>query len=132
LVKEAEGETIEAKCEWVYNFLNHESGLKGLSGAADYKQLLRRVSQGDANAKLAFDLAIYRLVKYIGAYFAALGGKVDAIVFTGAIGSGDPMTRNQVMAKLNFLKKVKFFSIPTNEELMIAREVKDILSLRGA
>ena len=128
LIKEAEGETTEEKCQWVYNFLNHESGIKGLSGATDYKQLIHLVSMGNTNAKLAFNIAIYRLVKYIGAYSAVLNGKVEAIVFTGAVGSGNPITRDQVMAKLNFLKKVKFLSIPTNEELMIAREVKQIIN----
>jgi len=127
LVKNSQGETAEDKCRQVYNFLNCEAGIKGLSGVSNYKQLLRQVSLGDENARLAFELATYRLIKYIGSYFAVLGGKVDAVVFTGAVGSGDPMTRNRVIDRLKFLKNTKFLAIPTDEELMIAREVKELI-----
>lgn len=129
LVKNSQGETAEQKCEQVYNFLNHEAGIKGLSGAVDYKQFLRQVSLGDENSRLAFEMVTYRLTKYIGSYFAALGGKVDAVVFTGAVGSGDPATRNRVIDNLKFLKRTKFLSIHTDEELMIAGEVGELLNI---
>ncbi len=107
----------------IYKLLNYESGIKGLSGGINnFKDLLKEKNLGNKKAKLAFDLAIYRLIKYIGAYWFLLDGKVDAIVFTGGIGAGDPQTRNEVMRKLKFLKKVKTFSIKTDEELMIAKE----------
>ena len=68
----------------------------------------------------------------IPAYWTELEGKAQAIVFTGAIGAGNPMTRNQVMKKIKCLGKLPMLAMQTNEELMIAREVKNILSLRGA
>ncbi|MFH1822119.1 MAG: acetate/propionate family kinase [Patescibacteria group bacterium] len=111
--------------------LNYDSGIKAISeGITDYQDLLREVSHGEKNAKLAFDLTIYKLVKYIGAYWAVLEGKVEAIVFTGAIGAGNPMTRNQVVSKIKFLGEVPVLAVKTNEELMIAREVKKLLDNR--
>ncbi|MEA3464221.1 MAG: acetate/propionate family kinase [Patescibacteria group bacterium] len=109
----------------IENILNRESGIKGLSGGiTDYQKLLREVSLGNKQAKLAFDVAIYKLCKYIGAYWAILQGKVDAIVFTGAIGAGNPMTRNAVIAKLKFLNNIPAMAVKANEELMIAKEVR--------
>ena len=78
---------------------------------------------------LAFDVFIYRIQQYIGAYFAALG-KLDALVFTGAVGAGKAKTRNSVCRGLMFLKGTKIFAIPTNEELQIARETKNLLKLK--
>jgi len=127
LLKKIPGKIDEAKVEKIYNILNKESGIKGLTGLCDYKEFLSMVSK-NPQAKLAFEVVIYRLVKYIGAYWAALEGKVDAIVFTGAIGSGKPKTREEVIKHLKFLGKVKFLTIPANEELMIARQIKKINS----
>ncbi len=110
----------------VYNLLNYESGIKGLGGVNNFKDLLKEKNLGNLRAQLAFDIAIYRLVKYIGAYWFLLEGKVNTIVFTGGIGAGDPQTRNEIMRKLKFLGKTKFLSIKTDEELMIAREVQKI------
>jgi len=113
----------------VYNLLNYESGLKGLSGgSANYQDLLKEMSFGNNDAKLAFDVAIYRLAKYIGAYWSVLQGNVDAIIFTGAIGAGNPITRNAVIAKLKFLGDIPVLTIKTNEELMIAREARRVIS----
>ncbi len=122
-------ELFKKEGENLYNLLNFESGIKGLTGVNDFQELLKRVSLGNREAKLAFDLAIYRLVKYIGAYFAVLEGKIDAIVFTGAIGAGNPMTRLEVMRKLKFLGKIPVIVVKANEELMIAREVGKLLGL---
>ncbi len=125
LFKKSPGYLEDEKIEDVYNLLNHESGLKGLSGGSiNYQDLLKEMSFGNKEAKLAFDVAVYRLAKYIGSYWAVLQGKVDAIVFTGAIGAGNPITRNAVMAKLKFLGDISVLAIKTNEELMIAREVR--------
>lgn len=129
LFKNSDKETTEERYEEIYNILNNKSGIKALSeGVDNYKELLKEVSLGDKQAKIAFDLAIYKLCKYIGAYWAVLGGKIDAIIFTGAIGAGNPMTRNTVMNKLKFLGDVPVLAIKTNEELMIAREIKKVIS----
>ncbi len=112
----------------VEDLLNHQSGIKGISGLDNFQDVLKETSLGYKDAKLAFDLAVYRLVKYIGSYWTVLEGKVDAIVFTGAIGAGNPMTRNAVMRKLKFLGNVPVIVVKTNEELAIAREVGKILS----
>ena len=65
--------------------LNKGSGLKGICGVNDMREVMKRESGGDALAKLALELCCYRIKKYIGAYFAVLG-RVDAVVFTGGIG----------------------------------------------
>jgi len=129
LLKESTRLLRDEKCEDIYSLLNYQSGLKGLSGGiTNYQELLREVSLGNQEAKQAFDVAIYRLSKYIGAYWTVLQGKVDAIVFTGEVGAGNPMTRNAVMAKLKFLGEVPVLVVKTNEELMIAREVDKVIS----
>jgi len=129
LLKMSPSHLGDEKCQDVYNLLNHQSGIKGLvSGINNYQELLKEVSLGNQEAKLAFAIAIYRLLKYIGAYWAVLEGNVDAIVFTGAIGAGNPMTRNQVMDKLRFLSDVPVMAIKTNEELMIARRVREVVN----
>ncbi len=129
LFKNSTKETVAEMSEEIYDILNNQSGIKALSdGIDDYKELLKEVSLGDEQAKLAFDSAIYKLCKYIGAYWAVLGGQVEAIIFTGAIGAGNPMTRNKVMEKLKWLKEVEWLTIETNEELMIARQVNKVIS----
>ncbi len=119
-------EINKEKVEIVYDLLNKQSGIKGLAGVNDFQELLKMVSLGDKDANLAFDLAINRLVKYIGSYWTELEGKVQAIVFTGAIGSGNPMTRNQVMKKIKCLGKLPMLTVKANEELMIMREIKTL------
>ncbi len=128
LLKLLPGDLTGDKINQLYDLLNNQSGIKGLTGLTDWQELIKRVSLGDETAKLAFAIAINRLVKYIGAYWVLLEAKVDAIVFTGAIGSGNPFTRNQVINKIKCLGKVPYFSIKTNEELMIAREVRKLIS----
>jgi len=129
LFKNSNGDTAQEKYEYINNLLNRESGIKGLTGGiTNYRELLKEVSLGDGNAKFVFDLAIYRLSKYIGAYWTVLKGEVDAIIFTGAIGAGDPMTRNAVMSKLKCLGDIDVLAIKSNEELMIVREVKKVIS----
>lgn len=111
------------------NLLNYESGIKGLTGLDNFQDVLKEASLGYKDAKLAFDLAVYRLVKYIGAYWTILEGKVDAIVFTGAIGAGNPMTRNAVMRKLKFLSDIPALVVKTDEELAIARKAGEVIKL---
>lgn len=123
--------------------LNKQSGLKGLCGAGDMREVQTRADAGDAEAQLAEALFAYRVKKYLGAYFAVLG-QVDAIVFTGGIGEHSARIRERVCANLQGLgiqfdasrnssprngilafqqesSPVKLLVIPTNEELAIAR-----------
>ncbi|NTW22031.1 acetate/propionate family kinase [Candidatus Falkowbacteria bacterium] len=119
------GEINEDKVGEVYRLINEESGWKGLTGGiCDFRDLLREVSLGQPAALAAFDVFTYRIAKYIGAYYAVLEGAVDAIVFTGAIGAGNPATRQAVMRKLRHLSSLPILAINTNEELNIARKVK--------
>ena len=127
--------------------LNRESGLKGLCGSNDMREVIKKMNSGDENAKLAFDLFCYRIQKYVGSYFVALNG-CDALVFTAGIGEHSHEVRSCVCSGLHSLgifmdeeanqkvtkeneetwvihapnSKVKIFVIPTNEELEIAKQ----------
>ena len=102
--------------------LNNESGVKGICQQADMLKVLERVEASDKKAKLAFDVLVYSVQKYIGSYFAILGG-CDLLVFTGAIGAGSEKIRNMVCKDLDILKKTKVLAIETNEELAIAQKI---------
>ena len=129
--------------------LNKESGLKGICGSNDMREITRMAEEGDEKAKLARDMFNYRLKKYIGSYSAVLG-RVDCIVFTGGIGENDSDVRLQSCSNLeNFGIKidpvlnairssemryistpdsrVKVLVIPTNEELEIAIETMEMI-----
>lgn len=98
--------------------LNHESGLKGLSGISnDMRDILAREAEGDERAKLAVDAFCYRVRKYIGAYSAILP-KVDSVIFTGGIGENSPGIRGRIWPNTEV--------IPTNEELLIARYTEQL------
>lgn len=115
---------------------NHESGLKGMTGVADMREVLtmagyevlgfrakKTASAAEKNqAKLALRIYLYNLQKYIGAY-AAILGRVDAIVFTGGIGERNEVVRNLTMKGLPNLKSVPVLAISTNEELAISKEI---------
>lgn len=117
------------KIDNLYEDFNHNSGIKAISGGVDdYRELLKEMNLGKQKAKLAFDMAVYRLAKYIASYFVPLGGEVDAIVFSGSIGSGDPVTRHEVMKKIRPISSVKSLAIETDEELMIARQTEKIIN----
>ena len=103
--------------------LNYQSGLKGISGCRNYLDLLKKRQQGNPKAKLAFEMFIYRIQKYIGAYFATLSGQVDALVFTGQIGAGLPITRQAICHNLGLPPEIKKLVIPADEEYEIARSV---------
>lgn len=123
-----EGLGTQNDIEKLYETLNNSSGIKGISGGiSDYQDLLREYNLGNEKAKLAFQVATYRLSKYIGAYFVALGGKLDAVVFSGAIGAGDPMTRNEIINNTKFLGKYKNLSFATNEEFLMAKQARGLL-----
>jgi len=102
--------------------LNKKSGVYGLTGEKDWLTVLQKMRRGNKQAKLAFEMFCHRARKYIGAYYAILGG-LDALIFTGAIGAGNPTTRRRICAGLPFLKGVKVLAIKTDEERAIAGEV---------
>ena len=133
------------------NYLNKKSGFLGISGvSSDARAVTKAAEEGNERAQLVLEMTTYRIRKYIGAYAAALQG-VDCIVFTGGIGENSFDTRRRVLEKLEWLgvkidwdknnncprrknveistpdSKVKVFVIPTNEELVIARETKDLI-----
>lgn len=104
--------------------LNKESGLKGISGITNDARLLEeKANAGNRRAKLALNIFVYRIRKYIGAYLSVLCG-LDALVFTAGIGENQPAIRDRICRGLFAYSKVKpkILVIPTNEELMIARQ----------
>jgi len=117
----------------ISELLNKKSGLLGISGISnDMRDLMARYNT-NRRAKLAVEMFIYRIRKYIGAYAVALG-KVDAIIFTAGIGENQPLIIKKVSKGLaNILnnKDIRFLVIPTNEELMIARDTYKILKEKG-
>ncbi len=92
------GLTIEAIETALYN----DSGLKGLTGSSDMRDVEDRAAAGDAKAQLAINLYAYRARKYVGAYAAAMGG-VDAVVFTGGIGENSASMRRRICDGLDFM-----------------------------
>ena len=130
--------------------MNKKSGMLGLCGTSDNRTIESRAREGDARAKLIESMLCHQLTKYIGGFAAAMGG-LDAIVFTGGIGENNPQYRDRVCDKLKFMgveinyeindklkrgpegeistpnSKVKVYVICTNEELMIARDTKEIV-----
>jgi len=130
------------------NILNKKSGVLGVSGvSSDFRDLEAAEKEGNPRAKLALDKFFYEVRKSIGAYAAAMGG-VDAIVFTGGIGENGIANRARIMKGLEYLgcriddeknntrgkeavistddSSVKLLVIPTNEELMIAKDTAEL------
>lgn len=126
------------------DLLNKRSGLLGLAGVSDMRDIEERRAEGNGAAMLAFDVYIHRLRAYLGAYIAQLGG-VDVISFTAGVGENSPLVRAQALATLGFLgieldparneerrrgirvistddSAVTVLVVPTNEELEIARQ----------
>ncbi|HMK43137.1 MAG TPA: acetate kinase [Dissulfurispiraceae bacterium] len=141
--------TLNLKFDEVENILNKQSGLKGICGVNDMREIERMAAGGNFNAKLAIDMFCYRIRKYIGSYYAVLG-TVDSIIFTGGIGENAVETRLQICSGLEALgivmdagknaarvrdmreisadnSPVKVMVIPTNEELEIARQTVECL-----
>ena len=143
-------ETIAEKTGWgvkeIVNYLNKKSGIFGMNGvSSDMRDNEAEINKGNKRAQLAIDMLAYQIKKFIGAYTAAMNG-VDAIVFTGGIGENDASVREKVMTGLDYLgidfnfeynktmprgtvellsnnnSKVKVYRIPTDEELVIARD----------
>lgn len=136
----------------VINMLNKESGLLGVSGvSSDFRDVCAAADEGNERAKLAIDIFFRRVIAYIGRYFIALGG-CDAIAFTAGIGENSAFARKEIIGLIADAldvviddeanengqgerlitkpeSKIKVFVVPTNEELMIARDTKRLLNL---
>jgi len=133
----------------VSDLLNKKSGMLGLTGHSDLRDIEAAAAAGDRTCALALDMKAYRIKKYIGAYAAALNG-LDAIVFTAGIGENSSTIRSKVCKDMDFLgisldeslngqrskslreihaleSRVKVMVIPTNEELEIANQVYDLI-----
>ncbi|MDP2912455.1 MAG: acetate kinase [Candidatus Omnitrophota bacterium] len=119
----------------ISDILNKESGLLGVSGESnDMRDILKKLrgkGEGAKRAGLAIDIFIYRIKKYIGAYQAVMGG-LDAVVFTAGISENNPWLVNRVAKELKGVvrKRTKFMVVPTNEELLIARDTHQIIDRR--
>ena len=130
--------------------VNKESGVLGISGiSSDMRDIEKGIEEGNERAKLAMDMYEYRILKYIGAYTAVLGG-VDIIVFTGGVGENQITTRETLCRQLAFLgidfdseankcrgkeveitkpgSNVRVVVIPTDEEMVIAQDTAEIVS----
>lgn len=133
----------------VNNLMNKKSGVLGISGvSSDFRDIEKAAGEGNERAQLALDIFNQRVKKYIGAYAAAMGG-VDAIVFTAGLGENSISNREEICEGLAFMgvkidreknnvrgkdtivstddSKVKVLVIPTNEELMIAKDTQALL-----
>jgi acetate kinase len=135
--------------EQVNNLLNKQSGMLGLTGFSDMRDIGNSLRDGNGDSELALEIYAYRIKKYIGAYAAVLNG-LDAIVFTAGVGENDVDTRKRISSGMQFLgihldeeknkttstaikeinkndSPVKILVIPTNEELEIAQQCYGLL-----
>ena len=135
----------------IVTYLNKNCGVAGISGvSSDFRDLIAGMESGNERCKLALDMFNYQTKRFVGAYAAAMGG-LDCIVFTAGIGENTPLVREGVCEGLEFLgvkldkeknngkndgsvrdisadgSRVKILVIPTNEELVIARETAELL-----
>lgn len=133
------------------NYLNKNGGVAGISGvSSDFRDLTKAASEGNERAQLALDVFSYCVKKYIGSYIAAMNG-IDCLVFTAGIGENTWQVRRDICKDMDFFgisidqlrneqkndgsihdisaadSKVKVLVVPTNEELVIARETKELL-----
>lgn len=134
--------------EEVDSLMNKKSGVLGISGvSSDFRDIEVEADKGNMRAQLALDKFTYTVKKYIGSYAAAMGG-LDVLIFTAGLGENSAPARKQVCEGLEFLgveiddaknnirgkeadiskegSKVKVYVIPTNEEVMIARDTKEL------
>lgn len=144
--------TLNIDSQEVIRILNKESGLLGVSGvSSDFRDVQKAAEEGNERAQLAIDIFFRRVIAYIGRYFIALGG-CDAIAFTAGIGENSAYARKEIISLISEAlgividddanengkgerlitkpeSKIKIFVIPTNEELVIARDTKRLLNL---
>lgn len=140
---------LHARADEIDDIINKKSGLLGVTGvSSDMRDVEQAAAEGNKRAELALAIFCYRIKKYIGAYSAAMGG-LDAVVFTGGIGENSPEVRARVCKGMEFLglklddeknaslrgpadiskpeASVRILLVPTNEELMIARETAEVI-----
>lgn len=144
-IMEKEGISVSEMGNW----MNKKCGFLGVSGvSSDMREITVAIDQGNERAKLAYNILCYQIKKYIGSYSAAMGG-LDCIVFTAGIGENTPCLREDCLTEMEFLgikidptknnakdpsvistadSKVKVLVIPTDEELVIASDTKEIVS----
>jgi len=143
--------TLGYQLSEVNTVLQKQSGMLGLTGHSDLRDIQANAEKGDLNCQLALDMNVYRIKKYIGSYAAVLNG-IDAIVFTAGIGENSAYIRKSVCEDMQFLgleldeaknairspeireintanSKTKILVVPTNEELEIANQVYDLIGL---
>jgi len=135
----------------INSLVNRHSGLLGISGISrDFREIMKKFDEGNARARLAVEMFVYRIKHYIGAYAAAMNG-LDVLIFTAGIGSNSAVLRKMVCNEMGFLgikiddkknetceegivstedSRVNVLCIPTNEELLIATEAARIISER--
>jgi acetate kinase len=134
------------------DLLNKRSGMTGLTGHNDMREVHRLIASGDVDARAGLDVYVHRLRKYIGAYAAVMGG-IDALSFTAGVGENDPVVRAETAAGLGFLgieidpkrnavrsqaprlvspdtSSVAVLVIPTDEEMAIALETMTLVGLQ--
>lgn len=141
-------EKLKISAKEVFDILNKKSGLLGLSGISSDSREIEDAMDTDKRAKLTMDIFIDRIIGYIGSYYAKMGG-VDALVFTAGIGENSAIVRQMIIDRLDFLgiklsvdlndvrgveriistddSKAAVLLIPTNEELMIARDTFKVI-----
>ena len=138
--------------EQVNNLLNKQSGMLGLTGMSDMRDIRKAIEAGDPQAQLAYDMYAYRIKKYIGSFAAVLNG-LDAIVFTAGVGENDYYIRQLVCSEMDFFgikleeeknkhhssgvleistddSNVKVLVVPTNEELEIVKQCFELLEAK--
>lgn len=143
-------DNLHMSMEEINTLLNNSSGLKGICGVNDMREVMKRKDQGDARAELAFKKYVRRIKKYIGAYVAILED-LDCVIFTGGIGENaaeiregcarglvrmgieidkerNQMEGNRIREISKSTSQVKILIVPTDEELMIALETKEVLT----
>ena len=146
----AKTDNIDSKA--VDEILNKKSGVLGICGCSDMREVEDKMAEGDKKAVLASDMLAYQIVKYIGAYFAAMGG-LDYILFTAGVGENSGDIRERVMKKLGGFgitlnnevnwenegrlgditkisgddSKIGVYVVPTNEELQIAKDTEKLI-----
>ena len=146
-------EKLGVSSQEMINILNHKSGLLGISQLSpDMRDILAAADKGNDQAQLALDMYVNRIVRYVGAYIAEMGG-ADAIVFTAGVGENSIPVRKMVTDKLAYFgikidqeknkchgverdlstpdAKIKTLLIPTNEELMIVRDIERLKKEQG-
>ena len=141
----------EMSIDEIDELFNRRSGMKGLTGHNDMREIWKLIEAGNEQAEMAMEIYLHRLLKYVGAYWALLGG-LDALTFTAGVGENDPGVRWELCRSLAFMgvkidqelneehftreaiistpdSAVKVLVVPTNEELAIAQQVYSLVKL---